>query len=98
MDLANGSKNLRGGEIVAVFGGAEVNLTQADFYNRIEIEVVQIFGGTKLVVPANWEVRSEAVALFGGIEDKRMPMAPSPDKVLVLKGTTIFGGIEIKSF
>lgn len=93
------SKNFMGGEIVNFFGGSEINLMQADVNGRVHLEVVQVFGGTKIIVPANWTVHSEMVAIFGGIEDKRPPqLNASADKVLVIQGTSIFGGIDIKSF
>ena len=93
------SKNFRGGEIVNFFGGSEINLMQADISGRVNLEVVQVFGGTKIIVPANWTVHSEMVAIFGGIEDKRPPqLNVAPEKVLVIQGTSIFGGIDIKSF
>ena len=94
------SKNFKGGDVVAVFGGAEVNLRQADFPPpKLVIESVTIFGGCKLLVPADWIIHNEAVAVFGGVEDKR----PHPggitrsDKILVIKGFAMFGGIEIRS-
>lgn len=94
------SKNFKGGDIVNVFGGTELNLTQADINGVVELELTTIFGGTKLIVPANWSVKSEAVTIFGGIEDKRsLPQIDdNPGKILILKGTVIFGGIDIKSF
>jgi predicted membrane protein len=93
------SKDFRGGEVVSVFGGAEINLSQADFRGPIILEIVQVFGGTKLIVPPHWVIRSEAVAIFGGIEDKRPPQSiTSPDKVLIIRGTALFAGIEIKSY
>jgi predicted membrane protein len=93
------SKDFRGGEVVSVFGGAEVNLSQADFKGPIILEIVQVFGGTKLIVPPHWVIRSEAVAIFGGIEDKRPPQSiTSPDKVLIIRGTALSAGIEIKSY
>ena len=94
------SKNFKGGDIVNVFGGTELNLTQADIQGTVELELTTIFGGTKLIVPSNWSVKSEAVTIFGGVEDKRpLPqIVDNPGKVLVLKGTVIFGGIDIKSF
>jgi predicted membrane protein len=93
------SKNFRGGEVVSIFGGAELNLSRADFTGPIVIEMVQIFGGAKLIIPPHWEVRSEAVAIFGGIEDKRPPQSiTSAGKILILQGTVLFGGIEIKSY
>ncbi|MDP2414773.1 LiaI-LiaF-like domain-containing protein [Daejeonella sp.] len=93
------SKDFQGGEIVNFFGGCEINLMQADIKGRVKIEVVQVFGGTKIIVPANWTIHSEMVAIFGGIEDKRPPQLNAiPDKILVIEGTSIFGGIDIKSF
>lgn len=94
------SKNFKGGEVVCFMGGAEYNLSQADISGTVAIEIVQVFGGTKLIVPPNWVIRSESVAIFGGIEDKRsmQPGAFDPNKILILKGVTIFGGIEIKSY
>lgn len=94
------SKDFKGGDIVNIFGGTELNLSQADIKGKAVIEVTTIFGGSKLIIPSNWEVKSEAVMIFGGLEDKRHFTHPSAesDKVLVIKGTVIFGGIEIKSF
>lgn len=96
------SKNFRGGEIVSVFGGAEVNLMQAGLTQpQVIIESVQVFGGAKLIVPADWVIHNEAVAVFGGIEDKRPQMGitiSQPQKVLIIKGFVLFGGIEIKSY
>lgn len=95
------SKDFKGGESVCVFGGAEVNLMQADIQGRVPLELVQVFGGTKLIVPSHWKVESEeVVTIFGGLNDKRHfhNTVTDDSKVLVLRGTTIFGGIDIKSF
>ncbi len=95
------SKNFKGGEIVCFMGGSQINLSQADIQGPVFLEVTIVFGGAKLVVPPNWEVRSETVAVFAGIEDKRNLLPGSkfdPDKVLILSGTSVFGGIEIKSY
>ena len=94
------SKNFKGGEIINIFGGAEINLGQADFKGVVTLEIVQIFGGTKLIVPSHWEVRTaEAVAIFGGVDDKRSTNAiTADDKVLIVRGVTIFGGLEIRSY
>jgi hypothetical protein len=94
------SKNFKGGEIICFMGGAEYNLSQADFTGVISLEIMQAFGGTKLIVPPHWEVRTETMAIFAGVEDKR-PVQPGPydpTKILILKGTSIFGGIEIRSY
>ncbi len=94
------SKNLKGGDIVTFMGGAEIDLRQADFTNKITIDTTNIFGGTKLIVPSSWDVHSEIVAIFGGVDDKRQLNGQSldPNKVIRLEGTCLFGGIEIRSF
>lgn len=94
------SKNFQGGDIVCIFSGAELNLTQSEIKGKVVLELTNIFGGTKLLVPANWEIKSEIVAIFGGIEDKRIQQTdmPTGENVLILRGTTILGGIDIKSF
>lgn len=96
----NLSKNFKGGEIVNVFGGSELNLTKCDIKGRAVLEVTCIFGGAKLVIPADWSIQQEAVAIFGGIDDKRpiLEMPENPSKVLVLRGTVLMGGIDIRSY
>jgi len=94
------SKNFKGGDITCFMGGAELDLSQADIKSPVVLDVTQIFGGTKIIVPPTWDVKSEVAAVFGGIEDKRRIHTGNlnPDKVVILRGTSIFGGIEIKSY
>jgi hypothetical protein len=93
------SKDFKGGEINCVFGGAEVNLMQCDIHGKVTLEANQILGGAKLIIPSNWQVQSEIVAVLGGIEDKRpLNMPVDPDKILVLKGTAVLGGLDILSY
>lgn len=94
------SKSFKGGDMVNVFGGAEIDLTQADINGTAEIEVTAIFGGATLIVPSNWAVKSNIITIFGGINDKRKlaALTENTGRTLVLKGTVIFGGVEIKSY
>lgn len=94
------SKNFKGGDLVNIFGGTELDLTRADFNGVATIEVTNIFGGCKLLVPSNWLVKQEANSIFGGLEDKRnmQTLSDTSNKTLIIKGTIIFGGVEIKSF
>ena len=77
-----------------------MNLTQADFEGTIELDVVALFGGVKIIVPPSWEVKSEVVAIFGGLDDKRSlgPVSTEPRKIVKIQGVTIFGGVEIRNF
>lgn len=94
------SKSFKGGDITSLMGGTEVNLTQADINGVVTIDATSIFGGTKLIVPPTWDVQSEVVTIFGGVDDKRQinSEALNPGKVLRLEGTCIFGGIDIRSY
>jgi predicted membrane protein len=81
-------------------GGSEIDLSQADISGKIVIDVTNIFGGTKLIVPSSWDVQNDITAIFGGVDDKRQisGVTLDPNKILVLDGTCMFGGIEIRSF
>lgn len=92
------SKDFRGGQSTVIFGGTELDFTNADINGVVVMDMVQIFGGVEIKVPANWDVKSEMTAIFGGIEDKRSTTSTNREKQLVLKGTCLFGGVEIRSY
>jgi predicted membrane protein len=94
------SKDFKGGEITNIFGGAEIDLSQADINGRVSLEVTQVFGGTNIIIPPHWQIQTEMVSIMGSIEDKRpaRESVNNPDKVLVLHGTSIMAGIDIRSY
>jgi predicted membrane protein len=93
------SKNFKGGDITIFMGGAEINLSQADIQGTVTLDITQIMGGTKIIVPPHWEIRSQLTSVFGSIEDKRQNLsATNPDKVLIIDGSSVFGGIEIRNY
>src|SRR5690606_28531460 len=94
------SKNFFGGKISTFFGETEIDLSQADLGEHAYLDVEVAFGGVKLIVPPHWDLRIDVTNIFAGVEDKRIypQVTPDPAKVLVIKGTVIFGGLEIKSF
>jgi len=94
------SKDFKGGVISHVFSGGSLNLSQADINGTVVLELKQVFSGIKIIVPANWEIQTDVDTMFGGIEDKRphQTVVTNPDKVLIIKGSTVFGGIEIQNY
>ncbi|WP_057937421.1 LiaF transmembrane domain-containing protein [Algoriphagus resistens] len=94
------TKNFQGGKLTAAFGGIDLDLTQSDFSGMVTLQVDVIFGAIKLVVPPHWDVRVEVTNIAAGVEDKRVyrQSEVDQDKVLVVRGTVFFGGLEIKSY
>ena len=95
------SDNFKGGSIVSIFGGSEINLANSKLAEgENNIEITAVFGGTTLTVPPDWNVVIDVLPIFGGFSDKRMK---DPNKkiqegrTLLLKGVVLFGGGEIKT-
>jgi len=94
------TKNFQGGKATVIFGGLDLDLTQVDFTGVITLDLEVGFGGVKLIIPPHWDVRTEVSNIAAGLEDKRMFREGGVDtnKVLILKGTLLFSGLEIKSY
>lgn len=94
------TKDFQGGKATVIFGGLDLDLTQVDFTGIVTLDLEVGFGGVKLLVPPHWDVRTEVSNIAAGLEDKRMFREGGVDtnKVLILKGTLLFSGLEIKSF
>src|SRR6185312_4994854 len=94
------TKDFKGGNISCVFGGGNLNLTQADINGKQVLTINNVFSGMKIIVPANWEIQTDVNTMFGGVEDKRpyQTIVTNPDKILVIKGSVTFGGIEIQNY
>jgi len=94
------SQNFKGGNMTCVFGGSELDLTQAKLSpGRNKIEVFFMFGGSSFRVPPGWTVNLNVTSIFGGFSDKRrLAGGESQDSsnVLEISGMAIFGGGEIK--
>ncbi|WP_462318567.1 LiaF transmembrane domain-containing protein [Marinilabilia sp.] len=95
------SQNFKGGEITSIFGGTELYFNNSKLAPEgASIELANIFGGTKIVVPREWNVRIKVVSILGGFADKRVytDEENNTKPILTLKGVSIFGGGEISNF
>jgi predicted membrane protein len=89
------SNNFRGGKIVAIFSGGEINLSQVKTSHvGVSMEIVAIFGGAKLIVPKDWKVISSGSGIIGGFNNRTQGTG---NVTLHLKGVAIFGGVEVIS-
>jgi len=97
--------NFQGGDITAVMGGAEIDLTHAVIPPGQEavVDVNVVMGGTVMRVPDGWIVDVEATPALGGVEDQRFHSANPPAAAngpaprLVVRGSIVMGGLTIKS-
>lgn len=90
------SQNFQCGDITAIMGGAELDFRQANIVDQAVLDVTTIMGGAVLRVPRDWIVVNQITCFMGGVEDKSMP-AVDARKRLIITGTAIMGGIEIKN-
>lgn len=95
----NESQAFRGGELTAVMGGVELDLTQArPADGRAVVDVFAIWGGIDIRVPDDWRVELEAVPLMAGVETSaRLAPGESAAGTLVVRGFVMMGGVEIKN-
>jgi predicted membrane protein len=95
------SQQFQGGKLTHIFGGSKVDLSRAKLApGKNHLEVVMIFGGTKLIVPESWDVKVEVTSVFGGFSDKRVKtiVVSETDRSLHIHGVNVFGGGEIVNY
>jgi hypothetical protein len=85
-------------KIVAVFGGANLDLREARFPpGVVELDVTAVMGGINIVVPPGLAVQMHGSAIMGGFADiNRAPANPDPDTPLLrVRGLTMMGGVNV---
>ncbi len=90
----------KGGSVFAMFGGAELDLTDSMLPPEgASMDVTVLFGGADIYVPENWIVKTKGLPLFGGCTNKTT-YEPDPDlvsPVLEVNYTAMFGGVEVSN-
>lgn len=83
------------GEIVAVFAGGTLDLSAVKTKNkRIELNLVAVFGGIKIIVPKSWSVKTEGIGILAGFDNKSQ-LAGKETSQLIVKGVSILGAVDI---
>jgi predicted membrane protein len=86
-----------GGDLTAVMGSVEVDLTQASIAgNEAVIDVVAVMAGVEIKIPRDWTASIKVLPLMGGAEDTTSPPA-APTKRLTIRGVAVMGGVEVKN-
>ncbi|MFC1784342.1 LiaI-LiaF-like domain-containing protein [Candidatus Neomarinimicrobiota bacterium] len=92
------SQNFRGGETMALFGGVELDMRQAQISaDGCKIHATALFGGVEIIVPDDWNVIITGTPIFGGIDSKsRRKSDAKSGKDIYIHCTVAFGAVEIK--
>lgn len=96
-DVRTSSQQFRGGSILTVFGGTQVDLRNArPVESGAAFDVVCAFGGVEFAVPEGWRVRITGLPLFGGWSNKTKGEVLAADAPLLsIEAIVAFGGIEV---
>jgi hypothetical protein len=90
-------REFQGGKLTAIMGGCEIDLRQADIKgDSAVIDVFALAGGIDMTVPPGWIVENTVTPILGGVDDKTVRPA-SGGKKLVVTGSVIMGGVELKN-
>ena len=90
-----GNEEFTGSEISAVFGGANIDLSEAKIKDDIVITTSAIFGGIDIYVPKDVNVKVSSTSIFGGVENKIKNNSDNK-KTIYINATCLFGGVGIK--
>lgn len=84
--------------VIAIMGGAEVDLREARFGPGVtEIQIFALMGGAEIVVPPGVHVELSGVALMGGFGAAgRLEPPQDPDAPVVrISGFCMMGGVDV---
>lgn len=93
------SHQFKGGRMSALFGGIEVDLTEAQLADgKADIDIFTLCGGVEVRVPETWAVKVTGLPIMGGWENKtKVPVDAAKAPTLTIHGTCIMGGVSVKS-
>lgn len=84
-----------GSNLVAIFGGVDLDLRNAIFEKDTVIKAVCAFGGIEIKVPSDVQIKTKSGFIFGGITDERKNQTESAKHAIYLDAAGAFGGITI---
>ena len=91
------SREYRGGEATAIWGGVELDLRDAlPKDGEAVLDVFVLMGGVEVTIPDNWQVVGRLTPIMAGFEDKTRPPKESGPK-LIIKGMAVMGGVTVKN-
>ena len=90
------SQSLRQIDVVAVMGGVELDLTEAEIVDGAMLNVTSVMGGVEVTVPPAWRVEMRSSAILAGFDNRTDPDAEVDDApLLVVDALLVMSGLEI---
>ena len=80
-----------------VFGGIELDLSNAVINQDCVINADAIFGGIDIKVPDYVNIKTSATSIFGGLSDKRTVRPKDCEHTIYINATCLLGGIDLLS-
>ena len=99
VDRSVNSSNFRGGDIIALFGGIELDLRRVQLSpDGCNLNLTALFGGVEVFVPTDWQVSISGTPILGAIENKTTWTGEEKEgKKITCLCTVAFGGIEVRN-
>jgi len=91
------SNDFAGGDAVVVMGGCEINLANAKIESVAVIDVLAFWGGIEIRVPKEWVIESHVTGLLGGYSNRTTNPTEGDGPRLIVRGSAIMGGVEIRN-
>jgi hypothetical protein len=90
--------DFQGGDATAIMGGCEIDLRDCGSEGGpAEINTFAFWGGIEIRVPDDWEVQVKGLAILGGFGDETRTAEGEGRKILIVSGTAIMGGVDVKN-
>lgn len=96
-NVKNHSKGFKQSNAIAIMGGAQLDLREAEFDKEAVVEVFGFWGGVDIVVPENVIVRNQVLNIMAGTDDKTKQKTDKNSPVLTVIGTMVMSGMSIRN-
>ena len=94
-DRVYNNEAFTGSNLVAVFGGVDLDLRNASFNKDTVIKAFCLFGGIDIKVPKDVQVQIRSGFIFGGISDDRKDKSSKGKYTIYVDAAGGFGGVSI---
>ncbi|RKX37292.1 MAG: hypothetical protein DRP64_17400, partial [Verrucomicrobia bacterium] len=94
------SQVFEGGEMTAIMGSYELDLSGAEMKGEEAILLVKtVMGSVEVRAPAHWRVNVQGSPVMGTVEDgtREPPVDVAPEKTLIVQASALLGSIEIRN-